>query len=51
MTQSLTPLHYQPPLPQAQRYVELKLVLYLSAFSSLCNGYFSQTQCFPKLNT
>ena len=31
--------------------VELKLFLYLSAFSSLCNEYFSQTQSLPKLNT
>ena len=23
----------------------------LSSFSSLCNGYFSQTQSLPKLNT
>ena len=43
MTQSLT--------PQAQRNVEHKLFLYLSAFSSLCNEYFSQTQSLPKLNT
>ena len=43
MTQSLT--------PQAQRNVEHKLFLYLSAFSSLRNEYFSQTQSLPKLNT
>ena len=26
-------------------------LFYLSAFFSLCNGYFSQTQSLPKLNT
>ena len=54
MTQSLTPLHDQSPParpPQAQRNVELKLFFYLSAFSSVCNEYFSQTQSLPKLNT
>ena len=40
-----------PPPPQAQRNIELKLFLYLSTFSSLCNEYFSQTQSLPKLNT
>ena len=49
MTQSFNPP--SPRTPQAQRNVELKLFFYLSAFSSLCNKYFSQTQSLPKLNT
>ena len=50
----LTPLNDQPPPParppQAQRNVELKLFVYLSAFSRLFNGYFSHHQSIPKLN-
>ena len=46
MTQS-----FNPPPPQAEGNVELKLFLYLSAFSRLVDGYFIQTQSLPKLST
>ena len=49
MAQSFNPLPPRPP--QAQRNVELKSFFYLSAFSSLCIEYFSETQSLPKLNT
>ena len=40
-----------PPPLELKKVLNQIFFLDLSAFFSVCNGYFSQTKSFPKLNT